>query len=77
MPVLISEYPKWVDGVLVDTEDHGMELENQSEKDRMVDELENKYEKDVDLRSYKGTNGFGALKAYYEAVVSREGKDED
>ena len=43
----------------------------------MVKELEKKYGKDVDLRSYKGSTGFGALKAYYEAVVSGEGKNKD
>ena len=72
MPVSITEYPKWVDGVLVQDEDHEVELENKEEKDRMVKELEGKYKKSIDLRSYKGANGFGALKAYYEAVVARE-----
>ncbi len=81
MPVLIRDYPKWVDvdgkPTLIKSEDHEMELGNQTEKDRMVDELKEVYGKDVDLRSYKGSNGFGALKAYYEAVVSRESKDKD
>jgi hypothetical protein len=72
MPVEINEYPKWVDGVLIDSEDHAIELENQVEKDAMVKELKNTYGKEVDLRSYKGANGFGALRAYYEAVVTRE-----
>ena len=79
MPVLIRDYPKWItrDGeqVLVRSEDDEIELENQDEKDRMVSELREKYGKDVDLRQYKGLNGLGALKAYYEAVKVREDKD--
>ena len=77
MPVLITEYPKWIDDVLVESEDHEVQLNNQEEKDRMVKELKEKYGKDVDLRSYKGAGGFGGLKAYYEAVVSGEGKNKD
>ncbi len=77
MPVLITEYPKWVNGVLVETEEHEVQLDNQEEQDRMVKELKKKYGKAVDLRSYKGATGFGALKAYYEAVVTREGKNKD
>ena len=72
MPVLITEYPMWVDGVLVNDEDHAIELENKDHRDAMVKELEGDYGKKIDLRSYKGANGYGALKAYYEAVVSRE-----
>lgn len=76
---VIKDYPKWieVDGeqVLIKDEEHDMEFANQAEKDKMVKELTEDYGKEVDLRSYKGANGFAALKAYYEAVISREGEN--
>jgi hypothetical protein len=81
MPVLIRDYPKWITRnnkqVLVQCEDDEIELDNKEEKDHMVKTLKKDYGKDVDLRTYKGTNGFGSLKAYYEAVISRESKDKD
>ena len=73
----IAEYPKWVDGILYRSEEDELESGNQAEKDRMVKELKETYGKTVDLRQYKGSNGFGALKAYYEAVVAREGSNDD
>ena len=73
---LKSDYPKFVDGVLYKTEDEEMEAGNQDDKDRMVKELE-AMGKTVDLRSYKGANGYATLKAYYEAVKVREGNDGD
>lgn len=71
-----AEYPKWVDGVLFKDEEAEMAADNQDDKDRMVAELEG-MGKDIDLRSYKGTTGYATLKAYYEAVKVREGKDGD
>jgi len=71
---VIAEYPKWVDGVLFKNEDAEMEAGNQEDKDRMVKELE-AMGKTIDLRSYKGANGYATLKAYYEAVQVREGDD--
>ena len=71
---IIAEYPKWVDGVLYKNEEAEMESENHADKDRMVKELE-AMGKTIDLRSYKGANGYATLKAYYEAVLVREGKD--
>ena len=73
---IITEYPKWVDGVLIQDEDHEMELENVGERDRMVKELDEVYGKKVDLRQHKGAVGFGSLKAYYESVVNREGGED-
>lgn len=76
---VIKDYPKWidVDGVptLIKDEEHDMECENQAEKDKMVKELTENHGKEIDLRSYKGIGGFATLKAYYEAVISREGAD--
>ncbi len=71
---IIAEYPKWVDGVLYKNEEAEMESENHADKDRMVKELE-AMGKTIDLRSYKGANGYATLKAYYEAVLVREGND--
>ena len=71
---VMAEYPKWIDGVLYKDEDEEMEAGNQEDKDRMVKELE-AMGKTVDLRSYKGANGYATLKAYYEAVLVREGDD--
>ena len=74
MALTESGYPKFVerDGekVLVHSEDEEFELDNQAEKDRMVKELK-EMGKDVDMRSHKGASGLGSLKAYYEAVISR------
>ena len=71
---VIAEYPKWIDGVLYKDEDAVMEADNQEDKDKMVAELE-AMGKTIDLRSYKGANGYATLKAYYEAVLVREGGD--
>ena len=51
------------------------DLENQAEKDRMVAELK-EMGKEVDMRSHKGANGLGSLKAYYEAVIARKGESD-
>lgn len=71
---IMAEYPKWIDGVLFQDEEAVMASDNQEDKDRMVAELE-AMGKTVDLRSYKGANGYATLKAYYEAVKVREGND--
>ena len=76
---VMKEYPKWIerDGepVLVRSADDELMLENSEERDSMIKELEEVYGKSIDPRTYEGNNGFGALKAYYEAVVNREGGD--
>ena len=81
MPVVIRDYPKWIelDGeqFLVKDEDHMAEIDNQVEKDFMVEDLEENYGKKVDLRSYKGPVGFGSLKAYYEATVANASSEDD
>ena len=73
---VMAEYPKWVDGELYHSEEELMEAGNTEEKANMVKELESMGKK-IDLRQYKGANGFGALKAYYEAVMAQGGNDDD
>ena len=74
MGMVESGYPKFIkrgdESVLVHSEYEEFELDNQAEKDRMVAELK-EMGIDVDMRSHKGPSGLGSLKAYYEAVISR------
>jgi len=74
-----AEYPKFIDRdgkqVLVHSEDEEMELEDSAEKTMMVDKLK-EMGKEVDLRKHKGPTGFATLKAYFEAVMSREGNED-
>ncbi len=76
---VIAEYPKWVekDGeqVLVKSEEAEMELEDSAEKAMMVEQLK-ALGKEVDLRKHKGPGGFATLKAYFEAVMSRESTED-
>ncbi len=84
MPVIHSEYPKYVehDGEQVRVESESEELqlvsgaEEDAEYERMITELEGEpYNKTIDRRTYhRDIGGFAKLKAYYEAVVEREGE---
>lgn len=72
---VMADYPKWIerDGkpFLVQSEDHEMELDDEGEKDRIVNELK-LLGHTVDLRRYKGPSGMVALVAFHEAAIRGE-----
>jgi len=83
MPVIFSEYPKYIEhegeSVLVQNEDEELKLVSPAEEDaeyeHMIKVLEEDYGKTIDRRTYhKDIGGFAKLKAYYEAVIAREGE---
>jgi len=80
---VIRDYPKWIEHegeqVLVRSEEAELKLisgaEDDAEYERMIKELEENYDKTIDRRTYhKEIGGFAKLKAYYEAVIAREGE---
>jgi len=81
---VIRDYPKWIDHngerLLVKSADEERELvsgaEDETEHERMIEELESDYGKTIDRRKYrKDAAGFAKLKAYYEAVIDQEDDD--
>jgi hypothetical protein len=75
MPVVIEEYPKWIEHEgeqkLVKNEDEFRSLEHDAEKDRMIQELTEDYGKEINLSDFEGPAGRGALMAYYESVKAQ------
>ena len=78
MPVIHSEYPKLIDGVVYATEQDHIDSDNKDERARMLSELKDAGI-DVDGRNFRGDASFGSLLAYYESKMSqiRGSKDGD
>lgn len=78
MPVIHSEYPKFieVDGkeILVQSEEEVAELAYKAEKEELRDSIK-ALGKHVDLRHYPGEEGLLALRQYFAALQAPEPGD--
>lgn len=72
MPVIIEEYPKWIerDGkpFQVFSEEEEYAADDDEVKDRIVAEIKADHNLDVDLRRYEGPPGLPALEAYQKQL---------
>ncbi len=72
MPELIEEYPKWIerDGeqIQVFNEEEEYAIDDDSEKERIADEIKTDHNIDVDLKRYSGLPGLPALQAYQKQL---------
>ena len=77
MPVIIKDYPKWIDyngeQTLVKTADEEAELLRSDEREIMLEEL-NALGKDLDPAEFTGASGMGALRAIYEVAIKEPTK---
>lgn len=72
MPVVFSEYPKFIEvdkkQVLIHNEEEYFKVVDKAEIDKLVKKIKKEFDEDIDLRRYKGPNGLPSLKGYYKAL---------